>query len=77
MDGYYRRKKIIVLPVGWNQGCGWTKELAKWASAQGTKCKQAGLNITACDHKQSISVNVSQGENYCAPCRMESGLWLD
>jgi hypothetical protein len=36
MDGYYRRKKITVLPVGWSKGFSWTKELANKESAQGT-----------------------------------------
>jgi hypothetical protein len=35
MDGYHRREKIIVLPVGWSKGCNWTKELANQESVQG------------------------------------------
>jgi hypothetical protein len=45
MDGYYRREKIIVLPVGWSQGCSWTKELANQESAQGTNLLR-GMNTS-------------------------------
>jgi len=45
MDGYYRGKKITVLPVGWSKGCSWTKELANKESAQGTNLLR-GMNTS-------------------------------